>query len=221
MEEATQTAATHDQETRSRLLEAATRLFGERGFNHVTVRDICSGAGANLAAVNYHFRDKWGLYKEVLQPMIDYMRQTYQLAHEASTGMSPEERLRNYIRVLLHRCLGGGKDSWQAKLMGREMTDPTPGLDLVVEHVIRPNSARLGSLVSELMGCPVTDGRVGLCVGSIQTQCVAYINNPIISRLIPDLKFTPEVIEHIADHIAEFSLAGIRAVAQKKREGTK
>ena len=80
-----------DQETRQRLLDAAARLFAERGFNKVSVREICKEAGANVAAVNYYFRDKWGLYREVLQVIIDYSKRTRELAHDASEGKPPEE----------------------------------------------------------------------------------------------------------------------------------
>lgn len=205
-----------DHQTRQRLLEAAVRLFAERGFEEVTVREICKEAGANVASVNYHFRDKWSLYKEVLQPMIDFMNQTFSLAHQMDTSISPEERLRHYIRVVLQRVLGEGAGSCPGRLMAREMFEPSPALDLVVDQVIRPNSERVRALVSELTGRPVTDPRVGMCVGSIQTQIFGHVNNPILARLIPDLKFTPEVIDFIADHIAEFSLGGIRAIAQNE-----
>jgi len=57
-------------ETRARLLDAARRLFAERGFEDVTVREICREAGANLALVNYYFGDKLGLYLEVVNQAI-------------------------------------------------------------------------------------------------------------------------------------------------------
>ena len=56
-----------DLETRDRLLKSAAQLFADRGFKKVTVRDICRAAKANVASVNYHFGDKTGLYREVLQ----------------------------------------------------------------------------------------------------------------------------------------------------------
>jgi AcrR family transcriptional regulator len=204
-----------DQETRRRVLEAAAQLFAERGFQNVTIRDICAAAEANVAAVNYYFQDKWGLYKEVLQGIIDDTQQILQSAHEARPGTPPEERLRKYIRGFLHHGLGEETACWRGKLMGREMIEPTPGLDLFIEQVIRPNSMRVGALVAELMGCSPTDPRVGQCVGSIQTQMVGYFG-PVVSRLVPGLRFTPEVIDGLADHITDFSLAGIRAIAEKK-----
>src|SRR6516225_8210096 len=65
-----------DRETRERVLKAAAQLFADRGFKKVTVRDICRAARANVAAVNYHFGDKGGLYREVLQLAIETMRAT-------------------------------------------------------------------------------------------------------------------------------------------------
>src|SRR5215831_6348182 len=96
-----------DYETRRRLLDTAACLFAERGFNKVSVRDICKQAGANVAAVNYYFRDKWGLYREILQGLVDYSKHTRELAHDASVGRPPEQRLHHYIRVFLQRAFCG------------------------------------------------------------------------------------------------------------------
>jgi AcrR family transcriptional regulator len=46
-----------EQQTRRRILDAATRQFVVKGYKHVTIREICREARANVAAVNYHFRD--------------------------------------------------------------------------------------------------------------------------------------------------------------------
>jgi len=68
-------------ETRDRLLEEAEPLFAERGFEATSVRDITAAAGANLAAVNYHFGGKDKLYREV------FRRRLTALARQ-STGSS-------------------------------------------------------------------------------------------------------------------------------------
>ena len=54
-------------ETRTRLLDAAERLFAERSLDAVSVRDITEMAGANTASVHYHFGSKTELIKSILE----------------------------------------------------------------------------------------------------------------------------------------------------------
>src|SRR4029453_19573606 len=105
-------------ETRARLLESARHLFAERGFEDVTVREICRGAGANLALVNYYFGDKLGLYLEVVNQAIAAVREFNSLAMTAPEGSDAEERLRLFVRGLLYRGFGfRGGDSWVHRLI--------------------------------------------------------------------------------------------------------
>ena len=203
-----------DQETRGRLLAAAERLFADRGFKNVTVRDICTAAKANVAAVNYHFGDKLGLYREVLQSAIDRMRATNEAARQAGEGQPAEEQLRRYIVIFVHRFLESGNDAVHRLIM-REVHDPTPAIDALVEQGVKPRVEYLSRVLAEVMGCPPTDRRVLRCLASIQAQSVAYLHNPIAERLGFTLEpKTPKQIDEIAEHIAAFSLAGVRAIAR-------
>ncbi|MFH0794556.1 MAG: CerR family C-terminal domain-containing protein [bacterium] len=204
-----------DERTRQRLLEAAARLFSERGFQKITVREICRRANANVAAVNYHFRDKLGLYSEVVWMVIRAAQSTREAAIQAGEGRSTEEKLRAYLRVYLRRLLGEGQKSWIHKLLAHELADPTPAFDLIVEHAIRPRIAYLSGIVSELLGCAITDRRVSRCVASIQGQCLMYAPTLLAARLVPEWKVPPAEFDSLTEHIAAFSLAGIRVLAQQ------
>lgn len=57
--------------TKQRLIEAAEELFADEGFDRVSVRDITTKAGANVAAVNYHFGSREGLVAVVLTRYIN------------------------------------------------------------------------------------------------------------------------------------------------------
>src|SRR5262245_36904273 len=50
------------EETRARIVAAALRLFGERGFEGASTRDIASSAGVNAPALQYYFDNKEGVY---------------------------------------------------------------------------------------------------------------------------------------------------------------
>ncbi len=201
-----------DRETRDRLLKAGTRLFADRGFKHVTVREICRVARANVAAVNYHFGDKLGLYREIVQSAIDQMRATNEAARQAGAGRSAEDQLRQYIMIFNRRLLGSGADELQ-RVIAREMHDPTPALDALVEQGIRPRIEYLMTLVSAVLQCELTDPRVLRCAASIQAQSIAYLPNAIADRIGLRAKLTPAQVSAVAEHIAAFSIAGIHAVA--------
>jgi TetR/AcrR family transcriptional regulator, regulator of cefoperazone and chloramphenicol sensitivity len=201
--------------TRARIRETAEQLFAERGLRRVTVRDISRAAGVNVAAVNYHFGDKLGLYQEVVQVAIDAMRGTTETARRAGEGLPPEERLRVFVATLVGRLLAGGPRTVH-RLVQREMGDPTPALERIVEEGVRPRLQYLAGLVAEILGCPPSDGRVRRCVSSIQAQALAVVPNAIGARL--GFAPAPADAEAIAEHITAFSLGGLRGLAGRTRK---
>jgi AcrR family transcriptional regulator len=204
--------ADRDRETRDRLLEVAARLFAEHGFNDVTVRDICQKADANVAAVNYHFGGKQGLYEEVLQSAIRIMQTTTEEIRKAGEGLAPEAQLEAAIRIFLTR-VATTRNKWIHQLMLQEVSNPTPSFDLILDNVIAPRMAYVRTAIAGIMRVDVADPRVGLCVMSVQSQLFALINSPIAVRaLSPTL--TPERVALMADHITRFSIAGIQAIAR-------
>jgi TetR/AcrR family transcriptional regulator, regulator of cefoperazone and chloramphenicol sensitivity len=211
-----------DRATRQRLLETAAHLFSERGFRKVTVRDISREAATNVAAINYHFGGKLGLYEEVVEFAAAQMESAKLRAMQPGKVSSPEEQLRSYIRLLLRHLMMEEEDSWMDKLIGREMADPTPGLDVIIERGIKPTADRLAALISRILSCPPSDERVWQCAVSVQAQCLFYrCSKPVFARMAPSLKMSPELIDRIADHIAEFSLAGIRSIAREMKARAK
>lgn len=200
-----------DQETRERLLTAGRTLFAERGFAKVTVRDICQRANANVAAINYHFAGKDGLYRQIVQAAIEPMRATTALAQKAGAGKTPAERLHAYVVVFVQRVIGSGPNSDIHQLMLRELSDPTPALDMVIDQVIRPRMEYLGQIVAALLECAPDDPRVGPCAMSVHAQCMALMNVHVGERMDPSFRLTPERLLEAADHITRFSLGGIAA----------
>lgn len=77
-------------DTREQILEAAWKLFAEKGFEDVSVRDVTNEAGVNLASVSYHFGGKEGLIQETVKrcmnPINEYRLRLYKEAVEKSGG---------------------------------------------------------------------------------------------------------------------------------------
>lgn len=206
-------------ETRRQLLEAAGEVFAEVGFRDATVREICRRAGANVAAVNYHFGDKEKLYIEVLRYAQAKALAKYPPLLNVAADAPPEEKLRAFVKSLLLRIFDKGPNSWHGKLMLREMIEPTAALDSLVEERIRPMAGLLWQIVGAILGCPPSDERVRMCAFSVVSQCVFYHHcRPVMARLFPEQQSPDQAdIERLADHITRFSLTAIKHLPKAKR----
>jgi AcrR family transcriptional regulator len=203
-----------NEDTKARLIEAAGEVFAQHGFRSATVRDICSRASAHVGAVNYHFRDKDGLYAAVLEHAHQSAVRKYPPDQGLRDGATPEEKLRAFIRSFLLRMLDEGIPAWHGKLMAREIADPTDALDQVVQSSIRPLSEHLKGIVRELLrkGKPAEEKEgdmTFLCATSIVGQCLHhFVGRRVLLALCPE-GFDLTDIERLTDHITRFSLGGI------------
>lgn len=201
------------QDTRRKLLHAAGEIFAERGFHKATVREITDRAGVNVAAVNYHFRDKAELYRVVLKECHCHTETLGE--REPVQGDTGEERLRSFIDTFLRRILNPDRPKWQSLLMAREMTQPTDALDALIEECIRPCCRDIEQIITDLTGGGLSKDREWMLSFSVVGQCLFYVHDrPLIERLYPKLAIQPPTIEQLVEHIHACSLAAIRAAAQ-------
>jgi TetR/AcrR family transcriptional regulator, regulator of cefoperazone and chloramphenicol sensitivity len=202
--------------TRVRLVEVAGEIFAEVGYHHTTVRQICERAGANLAAVNYHFGDKAGLYTEVVRQSMRAARLDAVRA-ALDQNASPEEILRAVVKARLESLWGQELGDWHFRIVAHELAKPTPAMNQVVTEAIRPVYQRLREVISKILGLSADDEKTRLCAHSVIGQIVFYaFARPVISRLWPQMKMTPQQVNRIADHIADFSLAYLRAASKSQ-----
>jgi AcrR family transcriptional regulator len=208
--------------TRDKLILAAGEVFAERGFQSATVREICQRAGANVAAVNYYFRDKLGLYVEVLKESIQ-AAQGEAMSEAIAQSNTPEEALRLFISGMLPRMYCDGRPAWNIRIMAHEMAQPTPALAYVIDQVLRPRYNQLCGIIGRILNLGSDDPTTRLCAHSVIGQVVHYVHGrPVIGILWPDLKMTrPSDVELVATHTADFTLRNLRALARKHQRKEK
>jgi AcrR family transcriptional regulator len=119
-------------QTRSAILAAAERLYADRGFGDVTLRDIVAEANVNLAAVNYHFGSKDELIAElfVIRSLATNRERLKELkaAEEAGGGCaSIEDVLRALVGPTLRGGLGANREhSTAARFLIRAAIESVP-----------------------------------------------------------------------------------------------
>jgi AcrR family transcriptional regulator len=207
-------------ETKERIIAAAGAVFAERGFRSTTVRQITTRAGVNLAAVNYHFRDKGELYAQVL---VEAKRHVTWIVIADMEG-TPEEKLRLFVTRFVSSLLDPKRPSWHGRVIGMEMANPTGALKSVVRELTAPLYRDVRALVGEIVGAKASAADLDMFTLSIIGQCVFYASSrPMVEQLAVDLGKSHDRIGKIAAHIADFSLAALhtlggRSVARRGRK---
>ena len=205
-------------ETRRQLLEAAGAVFAEFGFRNATVREICRRAGANVAAINYHFGDKETLVCGGAPVCARQGAREISAAAGRGDDAPPEEKLRAFVHSFLLRIFDKGPDAWHGKLMSREMIEPTAALDSLIVERMRPMAAQIGQIIADILDCPLNDERVRLYSFSVVSQCVFYHHcRPVLCRMFPKQQSLNKAeIARLADHITGFSLAAMKNLSRPK-----
>ncbi|GAB6037711.1 CerR family C-terminal domain-containing protein [Fundidesulfovibrio butyratiphilus] len=209
-------------DTKSKLIEAAGEVFAERGFRAATVREISRRAVIPLGAMNYHFRDKQGLYAAVLEHSHQAAIKKYPPELGLRDGSTPAERLRAFIHAFLLRLSDKGVPAWHMKLILQEMSeisDPSGAMDQVMESSVRPLYRHLVRILSELFdednpSDAEASNEIFLCAMSVVGQCCHYFTGRRVIGALHPKSFNPADIDRIAGHITRFSLAGIRAARE-------
>jgi AcrR family transcriptional regulator len=141
--------------TAARLFDAAITEFARHGYQGATVRAICQRAGANTAAVNYHFGGKEQLYAQVLEHIFRAPRETRAALRPDLAAAPAAERLREFILNFFHEVYGCVDDRNQcgdlASIFIMEMAHPSPALARIIDTYILPDSRRLTDIVAELL----------------------------------------------------------------------
>lgn len=205
-------------DTRSRLLETAGEVFAQTGFREATVRDICRRAGANIAAVNYHFGGKEQLYRAVLEYSFQYAQERYPLTLDPSA--THEQQLYTFVDTSLKRMMDQGKPAWHGQLIMREFSEPTGELDAIAERYMKPHFEMLIDVLRSLLGPKVPGERLKLMGLSVLGQTVFYKNcKEAICRICPSVVVDESQRVAICDHIVGVSLSAVRDIREEYEEG--
>ena len=203
--------------TRQRLLEVAAEVFAEHGYRGARLREICDRAEANVAAVNYHFRDKQSLYDEVLRYAFFSLTGPSPTDWDIDEAAPATERLHAFIRTFLAQLLSEGRLALYAKLVAKECIEPTHALERVIEEGMQPQVDQLLGIVREILGSGASDVEARRCVASTLGQCLFYyFVRPVILRVSLEDEISPQSVAPLAEHIARFSLSGIRAMTEAR-----
>jgi len=199
------------EQTRHRIIEAACKVFSNKGFREATHEMICGQAAVNKAAINHHFGGKRALYRAVWQHLLDAADREHPVLGNLPEDATATERLETHVRSLLSRHHGEGA-SWQlARLRDLERVNPT-GLaeDILRSHHDR-NRKQMLSVLTELLGDEASRSTIEFYETSVLALARAGWSRSVIpgadgweAPLLGTRK-----LNTLAKQITQFLLAGI------------
>lgn len=146
------------QVTSGRILDAAERLFLDHGYDGTSSRMITAAARANLAAVNYHFGGKSGLFQAMLARRLDPLHAERLALLEASLASAGGRPLacERILAALFIPALALARDAERGgvdflRLLGRAYVDPAPALRAFLSERYAPSIARFKEALAQAL----------------------------------------------------------------------
>jgi AcrR family transcriptional regulator len=205
------TSRTDGSATRLHILETAGQLFAERGFAESTSKEICTRAGTNMAAVNYHFGSRDGLYEAVLIEAHRQLVSIDELVSLATASADPRLKLRTFLTHLIE--MGSQpKAPWGFRVVLREALSPSPALPALIRQAVLPKAKLIRGLIGSIMGLPDDHPSVQRAMLFVVLPCIVMTVAPrnLRNEVLPALKDA----EGLADDMMRYVFAGLDALAK-------
>lgn len=142
--------------TRQSLIEAGLELFGHKGYDGASIREIARQAGANVAAIGYHFGGKDGLRRACAEQVAATIRSLASGALEGSApALTPQQArlaLHGFVSHVVPFVLTDRRARLMMHFMIREMANPSVAFDIVYGGVVEPTHRQICSLWAAVTG---------------------------------------------------------------------
>nr|WP_321402159.1 CerR family C-terminal domain-containing protein [uncultured Desulfobacter sp.] len=207
---------THAPGTKERLLEAAIDVFGRHGFDSATTRMIAKEGDVNIAAIPYYFGGKGGLYRAVIDHIVDHIKnQAGDLLEQISgTTFTPDtgpQQARELIKAVLERFVNFVAGSEQgprfSRIILREQMFPSSAYDAIFEGFLHPVLNALSTLIMAASG--ESDPRQATFKAmTLMGQVIIFrVARETIVRGLDLDGYSPEELEEIRRVVVENALA--------------
>lgn len=201
-------------ETRQRIIECAGRLIAQHGYAKTTSKAICQLAGVNMAAVNYHFGSRDGLYLAVMEEVHAYLMNLDELSSIARSSSTPREKLERFFDFYVATAYA--QQDWHVTAWAREVLNPPAFIDEVISRNALPKLAVVASIFSEYTGLGKNDMRLYTCLLSTMAPFALLFlarNNGIdYDRLLP----VSYPLEGVVAQLKRYAFAGLDAFKVNK-----
>ncbi|TWC11589.1 TetR family transcriptional regulator [Pseudomonas sp. SJZ083] len=172
------------EDTRARIVAAALKLFGERGFEAASTRDIAAAAGVNAPALRYYFDNKEGVYlacaEHIASHVWEYMSQVVADAEQVLAENESHDALIDAFCAIQGRVVDfmfKSQDSleWQLFIAhGQGGQGPAAGFHIINNRLNEPISSVTTAIVGRLLGRAASDDETRIRSMALSGQLAVF-----------------------------------------------
>jgi AcrR family transcriptional regulator len=200
-------------DTKTKILNAAEKLFGMNGFDGTSLRDITAEAQVNLAAVNYHFQSKDSLIDAIIERRIEPInRSRFEMLDAAGPSPSVENVVEAFLVPLLMVEVRAA-----VPMLGRVLSNPDQFVERVYKKHLRPVVERF----SEAIGRALPDLPAEERFWRLQFMAGSMTHLLALSAVMPLISGQPFDRNAVMGRLVPFLAAGLRApvaISTKREE---
>ena len=181
-------------ETKSLIMDCAAKLIAEYGYAKVTSKSICEKAQVNLAAINYHFGSREGLYTEILNKVHEYMLQADEINKILFSDVSAKEKVETFIDTFIDSLYS--ENNWYLKVWAREVVNSSPIVNDILMQEALPRLDIVSQIFSQYTNLPVTDPELYSCILiTLSPFAITFLSHN--TELLPVQYSREELISHL------------------------
>ena len=189
-------------ETKNLIIDCAARLIAEYGYAKVTSKSICEKAQVNMAAINYHFGSREGLYTEILNKVHEYMLHADEINKILLSDVSAKEKVEIFIDTFIDSLYS--ENNWYLKVWAREVINSSPIVNDILMREALPRLNIVSKIFSEYTKLPVTDPELYSCMlMTLSPFVITFLAHN--TELLP-VQYTRE---ELISHLKRFIFSGL------------
>lgn len=176
--------------TRRALIMAGLELFGRRGFEATSTREIASAASANIGSIAYHFGGKDGLRAACARHIVETIRAVAGPAvglgeAEVADADAAEQRLVQAVQRMVAFMVAHPEPAVFVQFLLREISEAGATMDVLYEGVVEPVHKRLCQLWGQATGQPPESERTRIAVFAMVGQIIYFRigREPVLRRM--------------------------------------
>jgi AcrR family transcriptional regulator len=220
---------TRGEETRARIIAAAIRLFGEKGYEGASTRDIAAAAGVNAPALQYYFDNKEGVFGACIEFIAarawDGLSEgVIEAERLLAEGADDEALIEAYCdihtRAAEFKFKAADQDDWRLFMARLQAgVDPDVGLfEAVFRRISMRTFAVTTAIIGRLTGRPADDEEVRIRAVALSGQFqVFHVCRRWALRLIEWDEINAERQARVKSVVRDHTRELLRALAAKKR----